>query len=166
MTAILIISLAVYITYKISVIRLFGVPASVSETFYLFNDKKNNLGYLFTLWCYLIGISVMIVMTDCSEGTWYQFLSFLSGGALCFVGTAPLFKGHEKVIHYVSASVCAVSALAWMFLDGCWIIPFGMILIYLLFSEASGKGRLIFYLESGVFEATYTVLLMKLFLHI
>jgi hypothetical protein len=163
METLLFISLFIYIACKIAVIKLFGTPGSFSETFYLLNERKKDLGYLFTLWCYAVGISVMIVMMNYSEGKWYQFLPFFAGGALCFTGTAPLFKGREKTIHFVSASVCAAIALLWMYLEGYWLIPFEALAIYLLLMEISGKRCLTFYLESVVFESCYTVLMLKLF---
>uniref|UniRef100_UPI00195B9951 hypothetical protein n=1 Tax=Fusobacterium mortiferum TaxID=850 RepID=UPI00195B9951 len=45
------------------------------------------------------------------------FLSFVACGALGFVGTAPLFKSHQRDIHFGSAIVCFASAYLWLFLN-------------------------------------------------
>jgi hypothetical protein len=127
------VSLALFVAYLTVIICLFGVPASISESFYLLESRRKGLGYLFTGWCWALAILVMSMMVTLSESRWWQFLSLFAGGGLGFVGTAPLFKSHEKTVHYVSTGVCALSALAWMTLAGYVFVPLtvlsGMLLL-------------------------------------
>jgi hypothetical protein len=157
METILFISLALFTGYIASVVAKFKIPASISESFYLLDKKKKNLGYLFTVWCYLIGISVMSMMFGLSTDEWYQFLGFFAGGGLGFVGAAPLFKSREKQIHYISATVCAFSALLWMFLSGFLMIPLTLLILALCASFKYKNSR-VFFLEIAVFVSMYTVL--------
>jgi hypothetical protein len=136
---------------------LFGlIPDSISDSFYLFNIEKRGLGYLFTAWCYIIGISVMALMIDASDGQWFQFLSLFAGGGLCFVGTAPLFKGRERTVHFTGAAVCAASSLVWIVLMGYWFIPvaFSLLLLFAIIRD----GKYTFWAEAALFLSMYTTL--------
>ncbi|KAA6347958.1 hypothetical protein EZS27_004587 [termite gut metagenome] len=157
MKTILFISLAFFVGYIASVVAAFKIPPSISESFYLLDKQKKNLGYLFTIWCYFIGISVMGMMFELSTDKWYQFLGLFAGGGLGFVGTAPLFKSHEKTVHYVSATVCTFSSLIWMFLSGFWMIPLGLLTLALCVSFKYSHTR-VFWLEIAVFVSMYTAL--------
>jgi hypothetical protein len=123
MAEFLIITKGFFDLFICAMVVAFGVPYSISDTFYLMNAKKRNLGYLFTVWAALTGIAVAAMMFELSVGQWYQFLGLFAGGALGFVGAAPLFKGHEKKIHYTAAGVCAVAAVVWMVATGYWFVP-------------------------------------------
>ncbi|MDR3140623.1 MAG: hypothetical protein LBU37_02680 [Tannerellaceae bacterium] len=105
------VSLFGFLAYILSVVAMFGIPPSVSESFYLLDARKKDRGFLFTLWCYLIGITSIILMLSLSGERWFQAVGFFAGAALCFVGTAPLFKDREHKIHAGSAFVCALAAL-------------------------------------------------------
>jgi hypothetical protein len=157
MMPVLILSLAVLIGYIALIIVYFGVPASISESYYKLNSRWK-CGYAFTVWCTVIAVSVMAMMFDCSDGKWFQVLGLFAGGGLAFVGAAPLFKSHERMIHYVSAGTCAVASVAWMALMGYWYIP----LCYLLvgYGVSRMNGNLVFWLETALFTSMYLVLMM------
>jgi hypothetical protein len=163
MSIVLYISFAVYLSYIGAVMAVNKsvagelIPASVSDSFYLLNSKKKGAGYLFTIWCYIIGISVMAVMFDASDGRWFQFLSLFAGGGLCFVGTAPLFKAHERTIHFASAGTCAIASLLWIVLMGYWFVPAGFLLSS-LFTVKSGE--YMFWAESALFDSMYVTLFL------
>ena len=57
-----IIAAIVFISYNAAVLSNFGVPVSLSDTFYLWNKTKTGRGYLFTI--------VMLVMTACLIPGW------------------------------------------------------------------------------------------------
>jgi hypothetical protein len=162
MSIVLYISFAVFVAYIAAIMAVNRsvtgelIPASVSDSFYLLNSKRKGAGYLFTIWCYIIGISVMAMMLDASDGRWFQFLSLFAGGGLCFVGTAPLFKSHERVIHFVSAATCAVASLAWIALMGYWFVPFGWALLIFTFA----RNKYMFWGEIALFNSMYTTLLI------
>jgi hypothetical protein len=158
MTTLTFLSFALFAAYVAVIIAVNGgVPASISDSFYILNAKANGLGYVFTLWCCAIGISVMAVMFDLAEGEWYQFLGLFAGGALGFVGTAPLFKSHQETIHFTSAAVCAAASAVYVSLLGYYILLIPVAVTVLL----ARKNRM-FYSELAIFIITYASLLMSL----
>jgi hypothetical protein len=150
------ISLTVFAVYIIYIMAKFGIPASISDSFYLLKGK----GWMFTIWCYAVAFTVAAMMFTQSKDCWYQFLGLFAGGGLAFVGTAPLFKGHERTVHYVSAGMCAVAALGWMVAAGYRYIPMS----FLLASGAATLrfGRPVFWVEIACFASMYVVLCCKL----
>lgn len=156
MNNILIISVTVFALYYGVVCRLFGCPWSISDTYYSWEKRKKGLGIIFTLWCYVVALTVMPLMIHYSEGQWFQFLSFFSGGGLAFVGTAPLFKTHEKIIHYVSAGVCAVSSLSWVCLMGMWHVA--VIALVLAVAISIKYSKWMNWIEVALFASEYASL--------
>lgn len=51
----IIISIVIFILYIISVICLFNIPWSISNTYYLLEERCKGLGWLFTMFCYGVG---------------------------------------------------------------------------------------------------------------
>ncbi|MDR0864949.1 MAG: hypothetical protein LBO74_08460 [Candidatus Symbiothrix sp.] len=160
MATVLSISASLFVAYLVVLIALFGVPASISDSFYLLGGKKKGAGYVFTIWCYIVGISVMAMMFELSAGFWYQFLGLFAGGGLCFVGTAPLFKSHEKTIHFASAAVCAITSLLWIIFAGYWLIL--LLITSLSVGILSIKGNPTFWIEASLFASMYFTLFWML----
>jgi hypothetical protein len=155
------ISIGICMVYLMAVMAMFGVPESVSDSFYLLNRRRRGLGYLFTAWCWAVAGTVMPLVFVLSDGQWYQFLGLFAGGGLGFVGAAPLFKGSERTIHYVSTGVCATAAVAWMVCAGYWYIPAAWVLPYVLISVLWRKLPL-FWIETFLFLSMYATLLARL----
>jgi hypothetical protein len=109
-----------------------NVPSSISESYYLIEEKWHGKGRLFTIWCWLVSFSIIPLSLEISNGKWFQFMAFLCSAGLAFVGTAPLFKSYEKIIHRTSAIICAASALAWSCLLGHELI-FGFFVLVAIF---------------------------------
>ena len=158
MSELLIFSFVVFAAYIAAAVLLFGVPASISDSFYLLEIRHRGLGYVFTLWCLVVALTVSAAMLEVSAGEWWQFLVLLAGGGLAFGGAAPLFKSHERVIHYVSAGVCAVAAVAWMAVCGYWYVPAAGLTACA--TVARRTGRTVFRIETALFLSMYIVLLL------
>jgi hypothetical protein len=160
MTVLLIFSFVIFAAYITVIIKFFGVPHSISDSFYLLEGRRKGLGYVFTLWCWAVAFTVMAAMLQLSQGQWWQFLSLFAGGGLVLVGTAPMFKGHERTVHYASAGTCAVATLLWMCLEGycyapaVWMTVCGMI--------AARLGKPVFWIEAGMFLSVFTVLFIEI----
>jgi len=80
---------------------------SISQSYY---ELPNSISYLFTLFTWGIGIPMLF------QGDW---LFFISGSGLCFVGAATNFlsKGaHTNIVHYVGAFLGIAGALF-----GLWV---------------------------------------------
>jgi hypothetical protein len=156
MSILLSVSFAIFAVFIAVIVGLFEIPYSISDSFYLLDERKRGLGYVFTGWCWAQAVAVMPLMLESSDGQWWQFFGLFAAGGLGFVGTAPLFKGHERTIHYVSAGTCAAAAMAWMCLAGYALVP--VVTIAACAMIAARAGNTVFWFETGMFASVYAVL--------
>ena len=119
-----------FVIYNIVALILFGVPKSLSMTYYLFKERKNSLKALFPAMIALLCVLLIPCWLTLSEGSNFQFLSFLAPAALMFVGFTPAFNDADmyKIIHNVAAYTCAVFAMLWIIL----VTPFWYIILIVL----------------------------------
>lgn len=123
-------ALLVFVIYNAISIFIFGMPSSLSNTFYLYQSKRIGLGYIFTAMMVTMVALLMpawLTISDSMTG-WqrnFTFLSFFAAGAIAFVGAAPAFRGSylEHAVHMWSAKLCAVFAIAWCAVV-CWRIMY------------------------------------------
>lgn len=122
MLILILTSLFLFTSYNAISIKRFGVPKSLSETFYLWNSVKKNLGYIFT--GMMGGMSLTLLPAWIEVGnqvsSWSPFLNFLvffACGAIMFVGVAPAFRSSkmEGTVHETAAKIAAAAALLWCF---------------------------------------------------
>ena len=151
---------AIYLVYNAISLALFGIPKSLSDTYYLWK-ARNGKGWYFSLMMYAVVALMMPAWITMSEGSDFQFLAFLAPSAIAFVGTAPAFKSDdlENVVHSTAAIVAAICSLAWVAV----ITPYWwMILVWLGFIAlaailtSSYKSCLVYWLEQVAFGATFT----------
>lgn len=156
----IIVATCIYVAYNAISLALFGIPESLSNTYYLYKEKSNK-GRLFPLMMYAVVALMMPAWITMSEGSDFQFLAFLAPAAIAFVGTAPRFKSDdlENVVHTTAAIVAAICSLAWVAV----ITPYWwMILVWLGFIAlasiltSSYKTCLVYWLEQVAFGATFT----------
>lgn len=149
-----------FMIYNAVVLLLFGVPKSLSMTYYLFKDRQNILKVLFPCMMTLLGSFLMPCWIEMSEGSPFQFLSFLSAGALLFVAFAPAFKESdlENTVHQVSAYCCAAFAMLWIIL----VTPYWYVILIVLSVIATlaivtktVKSSYIYWLEMVAFISTF-----------
>lgn len=154
----ILISLLITIVYLTYTIKLFGVPWSISDTYYKLERRKKGSGILFTAWTWLAGLPLLIAWLEIASDTPYQFLAFLACGSLMMLGTAAQFKQSlTEMVHYVSAGICVVSALIWVILTGYWYIPFMFLSISILLGLKYKKW--ITWIELAALSATFITLL-------
>lgn len=160
MITLIIISLLITTVYLGYTIRLFGVLWSISESYYLLEQKKKGLGILFTAWAWFAALPLLIAWLDLAEDT-SQFLAFFACAALMFVGAAAQFKEQlTNAVHYGAAGVCVASALAWVLLVGYWYIPVATFAICM--PVACRDKKWVFWIEIAALSATYMSLLFHL----
>ena len=159
-TTLIIIAVCIYAVYNAVALAFFGVPESLSNTYYLYQDKCNK-GWLFCAMMYLVVAFMMPAWITMSEGSAFQFLSFLAPASLMFVGTAPRFKDSdmENKVHSVAAIVAAICSLLWVGL----VTPYWWTILVWLGIEAAfavftktWKSGLVYWLETIAFGATFT----------
>ena len=119
-----------FLIYNIVALVLFGVPKSLSMTYYLYKERQNSLKIMFPTMIVLLCILLIPCWLTLSEGSNFQFLSFLAPAALMFVGFTPVFNDADmyKTIHNVAAYSCAVFAMLWIIL----VTPFWYIILIVL----------------------------------
>lgn len=161
------IAFTIYLIYNSAALRLFGVPESLSNTFYLYNNKMKHLGILFPIMMISMAGLLLPAWLEISESSNLQFTAFLAAAGIIFTGSAPAFKRDdlEKKVHTVSALVAAIFALLWViFVSKLWF----MILIWLAvvaliaFVTKTIKSSYIYWLETIAFMSTFTSILFFL----
>ena len=165
MTSLVYISLAVFVSYLIYVICLFGIPYSISETYYLLEKKYPHKGlkYLFTAFCWGAGFSLLPMLLETTPDS-HTAIAFFAVAALLFIGAAPRFNEKmEGMVHYVSAGICVGMAQLWCLLVAhTWYISLPAFIIFCSIPFFSKKKKWIFWIEIAALSATYLSLLFHL----
>lgn len=160
----IIIATTIFVAYNAVSLANFGVPSSLSNTYYLWKEK-NGKGWLFCLMMYLVVALMMPAWISLSEGSNFQFLAFLAPASIAFVGTAPRFKsgGLENKVHMTSAYIAAACSLLWVVLvtPYWWVMLIWLGLIALAsIMTSSYKTCLVYWLEQVAFLSTFTAAIM------
>jgi hypothetical protein len=146
----LLTSFLIFSAYILYVILKIGITKSISDSYY-YLPKNFKMGFF--LFCSLTAFTVTpywVAHTPLQ----YQFLIVLALVGLMFTGVAMAFKSSkfQKYVHFISATVCAISTLVWImictkffllpFLLGMFFIPMGFIIktkrdeyTYIFFAE-------------------------------
>ena len=160
----IIVATAIYVAYNAFSLVIFGVPESLSNTYYLYKEKWNK-GWLFCLMMYAVVALMMPAWISLSEGSNFQFLAFLAPASIMFVGTAPRFKDGdlENKVHTVSAIIAAACSLLWVALvtPYWWVMLIWLGLIALAsVLTSSYKTAYTYWLEQVAFLSTFTAAIM------
>lgn len=165
-----IIALVVFLAYLVGVVCLFGIPASISDTYYLLEKKRKGLGWLFTVMCWIVGGLLLPALLNITSES-FQFTAFLSCAGLIFVGAAPQFKLQlTGIVHYSSAGVCVMFSQLWTALSRWWVL----LLVWLSYIACTAiavkrqkegvfwykfrKTKPMFWIEIASFAATFLVI--------
>ena len=149
-----------FLIYNIVALVLFGVPKSLSMTYYLFKDKIDTLKFLFPAMMSMLTIFLMPCWLQISEGSDFQFTAFLSAASILFVGAAPAFKSSsmENMVHQVAAYLAAAAAVAWI----CLVTPYWYVILIVLavialiaWATKTWKTSYIYWLEMVAFVSTF-----------
>ena len=149
-----------FFVYNIIALLLFGVPKSLSDTYYLFKERNSTLKFLFPSMMTLLTLFLMPAWLEMSDGSPFQFTAFLSAAGVLFVGAAPSFKDSEmeNKVHSIAAYICAAAALSWICLvTPYWyiiLIVFGIIAALAIVTK-TWKTCYIYWLEMVAFVSTF-----------
>lgn len=167
------ISLVIFLIYNIAALVQFGVPSSLSNTYYLYEAKKKNLGLLFPTMMWSMGFTLLPAWLELGEvvshwSTHLNALAFFACAAIVFVGTSPAFRNNklEGVVHSIAAKVAAAAALTWCLIV-CWkimYVPFGVagIIALVAWLSKTFKSGLVYWLEMMAFGATFATVITQL----
>lgn len=173
MTTVL-LAFIVFLAYLAAIFSLFGVPTSLSDTYYLLDRKMKDTGCLFTLLMFVMAFLIIMPLFDITPEE-YKALAFFIVLGIAFVGAAPLFDKKdpttpdvEPLVHYISAALSAVCGMGWVFIVNpelfyVPIIVSTLIIIASILTKSVVKG-LLFWAEMIVFFSVYGVIILKLIL--
>ena len=164
MIALFFISLIFFVFGITTVTLKYGIPASISESYYLL-PKAVRLP-VFYLWTIAVALPLVIFWLDISTGT-AQALVFFGCVFLVGVGTTASFKeiGQTQKIHITCAILCALLTQIWIFIyTPFWFFTLSLTILFFAFGlrtkGALGEGRtsinsLTFFLELAAFISVY-----------
>lgn len=166
------VGILIFVVYNIVAIVKFGIPSSLSVTFYLWNDVKKNVGYIFTVMMFLLALSLMPGWLEITEtvSTWSHYLTvlpFLGAASIAFVGAAPAFRGCqlENKVHMVSAACAAVFSLLWCAVvcyKIAYIIPISAVIVWAIaFATKTHKSASTYWWEMVAFLATFATIITE-----
>lgn len=90
------------------------IPHSLSETSYLLGENKN---YFFTLYCLIIGVSVLPKLFEITNDSNFGFIPFIFIMGLSFAGLTPNYRSeYQNKIHNISAYISFAAFLLFLFL--------------------------------------------------
>ena len=152
------LSFTIILTYILYIICKYGVPHSISQSYYLIKHK-----WIFSL---VLISSVALILPGMLEME-YSYLAFPALCGVLFVAATPNFKDDELTddVHTYSAIVSLIFSQLWVIFTNplvlLWWIPF---IIYLLLQRGSIKDILDnsnskFYAELVMLLTIYFILL-------
>lgn len=162
------IAISIFILYVVISLCVFQkIPTSLSNTYYMYKEKKEWLKYLFPVMMFSVAGSLMLTWLKATEGSYLQFLSFLTCAAIMFVGAAPNFKATklESTVHSVSAIIAAICAMLWcLFVVGSYGVILNYLVIFLIIALCTKtlKSAYIFWLEMVAFMSMFLSLIIYL----
>lgn len=171
--ALILVSIAflLFIVYNSVAIGIFGIPWSMSKTYYLYEEKRKGLGWVFTIFMWLMAFTMIpgwIIISE-AVGPWmsyFIFLAFITGACIAFVGTAPRYYDElEGKVHMTAAKICAATALIWCFVVcwDIWQVPICGAVIPTIIGACTKtwKSCRDYWLEMLAFDATFATILTK-----
>lgn len=168
-----IIGMVLFTIYNVCIVSKFGIPVSLSDSFYLLNGVKKGLGFIFTAMMVSIAFCLMpgwleITETITSWSKNFTALPFLAAAGIAFVGAAPAFRKNEveKLVHGISAYLTAAFSILWICIV-CYevaliVLPISVFVIVALgLSTKTLKSSKIYWLEMLAFLATFATILIE-----
>lgn len=159
-TIIIIIAALLFAAYIAAAIWQYGVPPSLSETFYLYQDRFGRSGkYIFPVFMLLFTGLLLPSVLEITDGSNYQFLGFFMLGSLLFVGFAPCFKDNsQSKVHTVAAYISAAAGTAFCILfGGCIYLAFATTMTVSLIKRY--RSATVYWLEQCAFISVLLTIL-------
>ena len=167
------VAIFIFAVYNGFVIWKFGVPSSLSVSYYLWNNIRSKLGYIFTGMMFIVALTLMPAWLEITETitSWSHNLTvlpFFGAAAIAFVGAAPAFRSCvlESKVHTISAITAAVFSLLWCAVvcyQVAWIIlPVSLAIIWgIAFATKTQKTASVYWWEMVAFLATFTTIVTE-----
>lgn len=144
------LSCIIMAAFLIAYIVRFGVPTSISATYYRTDAK-----WLMPVCTATAGVLTLVPLLKYTPEQ-YQFVAFFIVASILFVACAPAFREElEGKVHAGAAIVLGLSAVVWLILTAGvpWLVIAGVGV------GLKNRQRFVFWLEVGVLCNLYAVLL-------
>ena len=122
-------SLVILMSYTVAVCIKFGIPTTLSESYYFIYKK-----YLFTLVMWLSGFLILPPIMEMTGGD-TQIIPFLSIIGIMIVGAAPKYKEQERTLHIIGATMAGFFSQLWIIL---YAYPWTLLTWFILIIWAIG----------------------------
>lgn len=122
-------SLVILMSYTVAVCIKFGIPTTLSESYYFIYKK-----YLFTLVMWLSGFLILPPIMEMTGGN-TQIIPFLSIIGIMIVGAAPKYKEQERTLHIIGATMAGFFSQLWIIL---YAYPWTLLTWFILIIWAIG----------------------------
>lgn len=122
-------SLVILMSYTVAVCIKFGIPTTLSESYYFIYKK-----YLFTLVMWLSGFLLLPPIMEMTGGN-TQIIPFLSIIGIMIVGAAPRYKEQERTLHIMGATMAGFFSQLWIIL---YAYPWTLLTWFILIIWAIG----------------------------
>lgn len=155
---------ALYLCYNFLVLSLFGVPHSLSETYYLFQKRSYWQRTFFPIMMIGIGIFLLPAWLEISALSPFMFTAFLASGGIIFTGMVPAFNNSkmEDRVHTISAFLGAIFALIWVVLVAkLWwfIFVWAIFIVLLAILTNTWKSSYTYWIETIAILSTFTAII-------
>jgi hypothetical protein len=166
-------ALFIFLIYNIFVLIYFKVPSSLSASFYLWNNKKSKLGYIFTGMMFIITFLLLPAWIEITKviTPWSHYLTvlpFFGASSIAFVGAAPAFRGCtlENKVHMVAAGCAAAFSLAWCasvcYQIAWYVLPASLLLVWgIALATKTHKTGATYWWEMVAFVATFSTIIIE-----
>ena len=160
-------SLVILMSYTVAVCIKFGIPTTLSESYYFIYEK-----YLFTLVMWLSGFLLLPPIMEMTGGD-TQIIPFLSIIGIMIVGAAPRYKEQERTLHIVGATMAGFFSQLWIILYAYpWtLLTWAILIIWAIgiliesklmeWSEELDKRKWFFWAEMLAFINLYLNIIFK-----
>lgn len=160
-------SLVILMSYTVAVCIKFGIPTTLSESYYFIYKK-----YLFTLVMWLSGFLLLPPIMEMT-GRDTQIIPFLSIIGIMIVGAAPRYKEQERTLHITGATMAGFFSQLWIILYAYpWtLLTWSILIIWAIgiliesklveWSEELDKRKWFFWAEMLAFINLYLNIIFK-----
>ncbi|GMO69345.1 MAG: hypothetical protein Nk1A_8400 [Endomicrobiia bacterium] len=157
MIALLLFIILVYYSYLSMIYVLFGIPVSISQTFYLLQAKYEGTGFIFTWWLLFLALLVEILVLALNISLISNIIMTIATICLTITAFTPFYHSpEEKDIHPIAAAIAIVFSIIWTVLLGYWLIPL-LVICGTAFMARNSKS-MTFYIENSAFISLFTAL--------
>ena len=157
------IGLALFVAYLWYVLKKYGVPKSLSQTYYLLKPDKKS--WMFQITLVVLAFLLISPWMELSPD-WCRFMGAISCGAIMFVGAAAKYlRMEEKHIHTIAAGLAALASVCWSIFSykWLWLSPVICGAAGLVVSIFDWKSKT-FWFEMAAFLSAFVSLITAMFL--